>query len=113
MKRCSGPWDELFAHAAQQKPEHLNDLVPYWVYDEGLARIERHIFMIPFSREIAKLKQLKKGLALYRLAFGQPRQEDFIASLDVKEDNYDTIVLESMISLAPRNYEILGKVQDA
>lgn len=99
------PWDALFAHAARQKPEHLNDLVPYWLYDEGPARIERHIYMIPLSREIAKLKQLKKGLALYRLAFGQPRQEDLIASFNFKEDDSRAQILEAMISLAPRKSE--------
>ncbi|WP_045221855.1 helicase-related protein [Desulfonatronum thioautotrophicum] len=106
------PWDALFAHAAGQKSAHLNDLVPYWLYDEGPARIERHIYMIPFSREIAKLKQLKKRLAFYRLAFGQPRQEDLIASIDIKEDDANAKILDAMISLAPRQSDIPRDAQN-
>ena len=35
----------------------------------------------PLSRDQAKLDQLKQDLAAYRLAFGQPRQEDLLALL--------------------------------
>jgi hypothetical protein len=33
------------------------------------------------SREIEQLRRLKRNLALYRLVFGQPRQEDLLAHL--------------------------------
>ena len=32
--------------------------------------------------EVAKLQRLKQMLAVYRLAFGQPRQEDLLAYLN-------------------------------
>jgi len=35
----------------------------------------------PFSSEQARYKGLKKALAVYRLAFGQPRQEDLVGYL--------------------------------
>ena len=35
----------------------------------------------PFSRESTRLGWLKRSLAIYRLAFGQPRQDDFLAWL--------------------------------
>ena len=35
----------------------------------------------PFSREKAALPQLKKALVAYRLAFGQPRQEELVKLL--------------------------------
>ena len=32
--------------------------------------------MLPFSREVRRLEWLERSLTVYRLAFGQPRQED-------------------------------------
>jgi hypothetical protein len=34
--------------------------------------------MLPFSREVARLAWLKRSLTVYRLAFGQPRQDDLL-----------------------------------
>jgi hypothetical protein len=34
--------------------------------------------MLPFSREITRLAWLKRSLTVYRLAFGQPRQDDLL-----------------------------------
>jgi hypothetical protein len=47
----------------------------------GPAKIERHVLPYPLSRDDARLEQLKRDLALYRLAFGQPRQEDMLELL--------------------------------
>ena len=35
----------------------------------------------PLSRDQERWAQLQESLALYRLAFGQPRQEDMLAAL--------------------------------
>jgi chorismate mutase len=43
--------------------------------------VERRIPIFPFSREQRTLKQLHRSLAVYRLAFGQPRQEDLLELL--------------------------------
>ena len=37
--------------------------------------------MLILKKEVQKLEILKRGLALYRLVFGQPRQEELIAFL--------------------------------
>ena len=37
-----------------------------------------HLISYPLSRDGAKVVALKDDLALYRLAFGQPRQEDLL-----------------------------------
>ena len=37
--------------------------------------------MLPFSREVRRLEWLKHSLTVYRLAFGQPRQEDLLEYL--------------------------------
>jgi hypothetical protein len=55
---------------------------PYWVFEvEGGARVERRVPLLPLSREVEQLRRLKRNLALYRLVFGQPRQEDLLAHL--------------------------------
>ena len=53
------------------------DLIPYWIY-EGSVRVERRVLMLPFSREVTRLAWLKRSLTVYRLAFGQPRQDDLL-----------------------------------
>jgi len=73
------PWSVLFDAAAEARDDGTNDLVPYWIYEiEGGAQVERRVPVFPFSREVGKLSRLQKGLAVYRLAFGQPRQEDLM-----------------------------------
>ena len=37
--------------------------------------------MLPFSREATRLAWLKRSLTVYRLAFGQPRQDDLLEYL--------------------------------
>ncbi len=73
------PWAEMFFAARAASPTD-SDLVPYWICD-GPVKVERRVPMLPYSREIARLKWLKKSVAVYRLAFGQPRQDDLLAYL--------------------------------
>ena len=75
------PWNELFDMAAAKRPAGDGEMVPYWVFHEGPAKIERHVPVMPFSREAAALPKLRKTLAAYRLAFGQPRQEELVEFL--------------------------------
>lgn len=76
------PWDRLFARAAEDRPTGMSELMPYWLFEtEGGCAVERRVPMLPLSREVAKLQRLKEMLAVYRLAFGQPRQEDLLAYL--------------------------------
>ncbi len=74
------PWEAAFAIAAAGRAAHENDLVPFWVFP-GDAKIERYTPNLPLSREVARLENLKRSLTLYRLVFGQPRQEDLIEFL--------------------------------
>ena len=72
------PWIVLFNIATAEQP---GDLVTFWLFD-GEAKAERRIPILPFSKEEGRLKQLKRSLTVYRLAFGQPRQDDLIAFLE-------------------------------
>lgn len=76
------PWDHLFESAVATRQQGMSDLVPFWLYEieDGYA-IERRVPLLPMSREVAQLRRLKQMLSVYRLAFGQPRQQDLIAYL--------------------------------
>ncbi len=96
------PWQELFSIAAQDKGDGLSDLIPYWIFEDGPARVERRIPILPFSKEAEKLKHLKQGLALYRMVFGQPRQEDLLFSLTQNEEYQNAeVTADWLISLQP------------
>lgn len=96
-------WDELFSIARQQKPAGSTDIVPFWVFPEGDARIERHVLALPSSRELDATHQLLRALALYRMVFGQPRQEDMLRFLREQLPDADlSVLLETTgINLAP------------
>jgi hypothetical protein len=98
------PWAEMFALAVAARDGNSSDLVPYWLYEtDGGARIERRIPLIPFSREVEQLARLRRGLALYRLVFGQPRQEDLLTYLSevLPEGDIDRVIREWQIDLSP------------
>lgn len=95
------PWETLFAIAREHRDD---DLLTYWLFEiEGGSRVERRVPLLPFSRETAQLKRLKRGLALYRLVFGQPRQEDLMSHLSehLAAEVVDQVVAEWRIDLTP------------
>lgn len=78
------PWSELFPAAAESGPEtsDATGLWPYWVCAaDGGVTIERHVPALPLSREAEHLPALRNSLAVYRMVFGQPRQDDLVAYL--------------------------------
>jgi hypothetical protein len=70
----------------------------------GDAKIERHVPAMPFSREVERLQELRRSLAIYRMVFGQSRQEDLIDYLltNLPEDKRAEIVAELQMDLGPR-----------
>jgi hypothetical protein len=98
------PWCDLFARAVAGRPASTNDLVPYWIYElEGGACIERRVMVMPMSREAVRYKRLKRSLALYRMVFAQPRQEDLLACLEqsIGEERADIVAAQYRINLRP------------
>jgi len=73
------PWKVAY-DAALAASGDLGEFSPYWVFP-GAAKIERHVLPYPLSRDVSRYEQLKVDLATYRLAFGQPRQEDMLELL--------------------------------
>lgn len=76
------PWEELFAAGKSDRPPEASDLVPFWVYTcEGGVQIERHVPTLPLSSDLERFATLRRSLAVYRMVFGQSRQEDLTAYL--------------------------------
>src|SRR5204863_6934649 len=98
------PWESLFHRAVQERAASESDLVPFWVLPvEGGARIERHVLTLPLSREEGQLAALRRSLTVYRMAFGQNRQEDVIAYLQKKcsAEKLEQIARELRVDLSP------------
>jgi hypothetical protein len=73
------PWQALFDGAAQERAPDALDLIPFWMYPlEDGARIERYVPALPFSRGQQRLADVRQALTLYRMVFGQARQEDVL-----------------------------------
>ena len=92
-------WGELFALAVAKTLEADGEMVPYWVFHQGPAKIERHVPVMPFSRDAAALPRLRKTLAAYRLAFGQPRQEELVEFLGADRSDEDLLGLASRLRI--------------
>ena len=78
--------------------------MPYWIYPlEHGAAVERHVLALPMSRELDRLEALRNALAVYRLAFGQARQEDVIDHLLTRlgVDRAKALAAELRIDLRP------------
>ncbi len=73
------PWRQMFA-SARAATDSDTDLAPYWLC-EGPVKVERRVPILPYSRETQRLEWLKRSLMVYRLAFGQPRQDDLLRYL--------------------------------
>jgi Helicase conserved C-terminal domain len=96
------PWEKLFAAASRRRPTRLGDIEPFWVY-EGPATIDRYVPALPLSREVEKLKDLKRSLAVYRMVFRQPRQDDLVAYLaGMPEERREELGQVLKIDLSPR-----------
>lgn len=75
-------WEVLFRSARLSLSKNANELAPFWVYPlEGGAKIERHVPALPLSRDQIDLESLQRSLTVYRMVFGQNRQEDLLAYL--------------------------------
>ena len=81
-KDVLNPWFDMF-DAADSSSRHKSDLDPFWIHT-GPSMIERHILMLPFSREAARCLRLLRSVAVYRLIFGQSRQEELFTLLDME-----------------------------
>ena len=70
-------WTSVFDIAEANREGSSGDMEPYW-FAPGEAVIERSVLSFPMSRDQPAWERMKDILALYRLAYGQPRQEDMV-----------------------------------
>ncbi len=104
------PWAAAFEAAEHERPLHMNDLWPWWTYP-GKAKIERWIPSFPLSRDQKREERLQRQRALYRLAFGQPRQEDLLAILEQHGYAQDDVRLAALrIDLQPPKHSVSSKM---
>lgn len=99
------PWEALFLNAAAARNGSESELKPYWIYPhpEG-ATIDRYVPALPLSRDAIRLDRLRKALAVYRMVFGQPRQEELLQYLlsTLPEHAIERCARELRIDLQPR-----------
>lgn len=98
------PWELLFERARDDRGTGQTDLVPYWIYPvKDGARIERHVPALPMSRDLDRYEQLRRSLVLYRMAFGQARQDDLVDFLtrQLSPDRAREVAEELRIDLSP------------
>jgi hypothetical protein len=97
-------WRSMFERALVERGSGDNDLVPFWLFPvENGAVIERHVPHLPLSRDEERLANLRRSLAIYRMVFGQSRQEDMVAYLlkTVPEEEITQMLEEIVIDLSP------------
>ena len=98
------PWKEMFQMACkEEKSTNGSDLIPFWGLKgtEDMIRIERIVPMYPFSRDQNAYERLIKILSLYRLALGQPRQEELLEYLINGDILSDDEINQLFINLSP------------
>lgn len=92
------PWANIAARA----DEHLSDesgLAPWWVCEGG--NIERFVFEVPTSEQNHWLHWMKEQRLLYRLALGQPNQEDLLEVLARTGTTTAHDVRSAVVNLSP------------
>ncbi len=93
-------WTLIFDRANQAAREAGDsDLVPHWIAS-GNCRVERHVPLLPYTREVKAFHRLKRQLAAYRVVFGQPRQEELIALFERADFSVDQLQ-QLTIDLSP------------
>ena len=96
------PWGKMFELADKGRPGGSTEIFPFWVFPGG-ARIERHVLALPLSRDAGRISALRRSLAVYRMVFGQPRQQElleFLASVFPAEQLQE-LAGELRIDLSP------------
>jgi hypothetical protein len=104
LDKYDDPWASMFHAAVASRETTASDLVPFWVLTaENGAKIERHVPALPLSRDANRAEMLRRALAVYRMAFGQARQEDLIEYLQqrISKEAIPAVAAELQIDLSP------------
>lgn len=99
---ATDPWDALFDLGVASRRAGASELEPFWIL-AGDARIERHVPALPLSRDASQLEALRRALAVYRMVFGQPRQEELASYLATRlgADLLERVRAAGQVRLSP------------
>ena len=90
------PWAAIFDAAVKDRDEKtveaMGDLWPWWVFP-GESKIVTWTPTLPFSKDKEREERMKRWRVMYRLAFGQPRQEDLMMILNEKAESFTSLDL--------------------
>jgi len=91
----TSPWDAVATRANEEFKDDETGLTPWWTLPG--ADLKRHLFFLPQSRDFERFAKLKTQRLLYRVALGQPDQEDLIDLLT--DDDPDAMRLLQNLTL--------------
>ena len=108
FSECQDPWTEMFKVARKSRSLEQNDMFPFWITPFGSARIQRHVPAIPHSRDVLQHAELLRSLVLYRMVFGQNRQEDLMRFLlsQLTAEEITAAAEHWRIDLSPPKFEV-------
>lgn len=87
-------WKRIFKLGEKKYADDKSGIKPYWYLDDGESNIERFVPYHPLSKDLIKYEQLTTTLGLYRLTFGQPRQEELVkalSGLEISEEEMEEL----------------------
>ena len=93
-----GPWTNIEKLAEEQLSDE-SGLMPWWVCEGG--NVNRYIFDVPTSEQNHWFEWIQEQRLLYRLALGQPNQEDLLEVLRSKGNTSPEEIREAVINLSP------------
>ena len=102
------PWHVLFQAGDREYRSSSRGLVPYWIFTkENGATVQRCLSSLPLSREQHHFQALKNSLAVYRMVFGQARQEDLIEYLlqHLPQERVDALARQLRMDLTPPQFD--------
>lgn len=102
-------WSAFFKCAKEMNTDDVSGIKPYWYLDSNKfgqesTMIERFVPIHKYSKDQNKYDQLKATLGLYRLTFGQPRQEELVEAFKESQltmEEIETLRKTLLINLSP------------
>jgi hypothetical protein len=109
-------WGRVFqaVESAPDSQRYKHGLYPHWIFESAQGRLQginRHLLFYPDSQDEQRYQSLKERLALYRLVFGQPRQQDLLDQIQAAIRDKGTggtghlAVTRYMVNLSPLGAE--------
>lgn len=97
-RQGESPWKRIAAMANDTMSDS-SGLAPWWVCKDGT--VTRYVFDVPTSEQKHWLHWMKEQRLLYRLALGQPNQEDLVEILSSKVGMDLDSVRQAVVNLSP------------